>query len=111
MRFMNQMFVKLIQKNVLPKSTKLEKGKPSTNNFDKYLEGMMPNLLQKILAQFKSSLTHLTKSQDGLYCILFIKNAITTLIERQKKGEITQEEQQTLDLIWQEMHAITSKLT
>jgi len=69
------MFVQLIQKNVLPKSVK-DVRPSSADDFDGYLEKMLPSLLAKILGQFKTNLSHVTRSKDGLYCILFIKNAI-----------------------------------
>lgn len=68
----------------------------------------MFTLLEKILIVFRENLHSILQSNDGLYCLIFIKNCISVLTDDECKLEGKSE---CINLIWQEIHAIISKLT
>lgn len=49
--------------------------------FDAFISGQINNLLPKILLTIKDNLFKIIKSQDGLFSLLFIKNAIKQIME------------------------------
>ena len=77
----------------------------------------MYQLIRKILTIFKENLTHIINDSNGLYCMLFIQNIVGYIIDSRDQNSSEEESpenyelQEVLDLIWQEMHIITSKLT
>ena len=95
MKFMNQMFATFINEN--------SPEKMQVDSLDTFIKSEIESLLAKILSVLKDNLTTITLQRDGLYCMLFIRNAIKFLVEAKDEA--------TLDMVWQEMHLITSKLT
>jgi hypothetical protein len=86
--------------------------------FDQFISSQIASLLPKILLTLKDNLFKIIKSQDGLFSLLFINNAVKQTMEeleqqRLGKGGHVEDspQQRTLDTIWQEMHLIMSKLT
>ena len=95
MKFMNQMFATFINEN--------SPEKMQVDSLDTFIKSEIESLLAKILSVLKDNLTTITLQRDGLYCMLFIRNAIKFLVDVKDEA--------TLDMVWQEMHLITSKLT
>jgi hypothetical protein len=96
MKFMNQMFAGFINQNSIEKMQK--------DSLDNFIKTEIESLLCKILSVLKENLSTIILQKDGLYCMLFIRNALKYLIEENK-------DESALDMVWQEMHIITSKLT
>jgi hypothetical protein len=96
MKFMNQMFAKFTEENS-PANVKVD-------SLDHFIEREIESLLGKILAVLKDNLATMIQQRDGLYCMLFIRNAIKYLQE-------SKDQEGVLDMVWQELHLITSKLT
>lgn len=108
---MNQLFASLINNNSFPVANQaaqpVQENINPNENFDTFVINQIHSLIPKILHVLKDNLQTIVGTQDGLYCLLFARNALTYLIENSKE-EINQT---SLDLLWQDMHIITSKLT
>ena len=106
MTIMNQMYAHLINNNSLQTHSE---AKFEENSSDQFIFGQINHLLVKILQVYKENLSQIIGTQDGLYCMLFLRNCLRflTQLNNQKDQNIIQ----ALDLIWQEMHIIASSLT
>ncbi len=51
------------------------------------------------------------RQEDGIYCVMFLKNVVDMLIQKCEEQAEESEYQESLDLIWQELHVIMNKLT
>ena len=105
------MFASLIKNNSPQyQGTRDQEKAPNDQNeqLDELIKSQMYDLLQKILSVFKENLNQIIHSQDGLYCMLFIKNCFNYLVECPAE---TEGREDSLNLIWQEFHVIMAKLT
>ena len=70
-----------------------------------YLNGILSSLLPKLLASLREQLFAIIKTKDGVYTLLLIKRILVAAAKAGKEHEAE------LELIWQEMHIVVSKLT
>ena len=70
-----------------------------------YLNGILSSLLPKLLASLREQLFAIIKTKDGVYTLLLIKRILVAAAKAGKEHEAE------LELIWQEMHVVLSKLT
>jgi len=79
---MNQLFASLINNNSFPNSNVAvsPSSENPNENFDTFVKNQIHSLLPKILQVLKDNLQIIVGSQDGLYCMLFIRNTLKFLI-------------------------------
>jgi hypothetical protein len=63
------------------------------DSLDDFIKTEIESLLCKILSVLKENLSTIILQKDGLYCMLFIRNALKYLIEENK-------DESTLDMVW-----------
>jgi len=79
---------------------------------------LMSELIEKILCCLKDNLWSVLTMRDGVYCVLFLRNAVQFLVGKIGEAEEAGVEGddldfyfKTLDFIWQSLHHATSILT
>ena len=64
---MNHLFAQILKKD----------GKVSDHDFEDYLESQLPQLLETIFSVLRDNLESIFTTNEGLYCMLFIKNCLS----------------------------------
>ena len=72
---------------------------------EEFLNGVLSQLLPKLLASLREQLFGIIKTKDGVYTLLLIKRIL------QAASKASKEHEAELELIWQEMHIVLWKLT
>lgn len=100
MKFINHLYAKFVSENERVATQQ-------NNDLNLYFKSKFNQILKLVLGVCKENLNQLLETEEGLYCVLFINNCMRMLMLE----EDAKQTEEALNLIWQDMHVVMSKLT